>query len=141
MEVGHVRNQLRGAIEAARARAQARREHVARAEKSFATFLERATPVLKGLASALRSEGIAFTLFTPEHALRLASDRSRVDFVELTLDATSDPPAVVLHSSYARGSRTLDEERPLSTGTWPHDITEEELLAQVLHALAPWLEK
>jgi hypothetical protein len=141
VEVGHVRNQLRGAIDAARHRAQARREHIAQAEQSFAAFLERATPVLRQLTTALRSESLAFTLFTPEHALRLASDRSRVDFIELTLDATADPPVVVLHSSYARGSRTLDEERPLATGRWPHEISDDELLAQLLQALAPWLER
>jgi hypothetical protein len=89
----------------------------------------------------MRAEGVAFTLFTPEHALRLASDRSRVDYIELTLDTDAQPPEVMLRTSYARGSRTIEEERPLKAGASPGEIAEEELLAKLLEALTPWLER
>jgi hypothetical protein len=141
LEVAHVRNQLRGAIEAARQQALARRQRLAAAEQSFAAFLERATPVLKQLTTALKAEGFAFTLFTPERALRLAYDRSRIDFVELTLETEGAEPGVLLRSSYGRGSRTVAEERPLKAGAAPDDITDDELLATMLQALAPWLER
>jgi hypothetical protein len=85
--------------------AQSRRQQISEAEQSYAGFLKAAEPVLRQLANALRVEGIAFTLFTPEQSLRLASDRSRVDFIELTLDTDTQPPAVMLRTSCARGSR------------------------------------
>ena len=141
MEVAHVRNRLRSAIERARQQAQSRRQQTTEAEQSYAGFLKVAEPVLRQLANALRVEGIAFTLFTPEHSLRLASDRSRVDFIELSLDTDLHPPAVMLRTSYARGSRTIEEERPLKAGATPDQISEEELLVVLLDALSPWLER
>lgn len=141
MEVAHVRNRLKQAIDAARQRAQARRQQVAGAEQAFEAFLLMATPVLRQLANALRVEGLLFTLFTPEHALRLASDRSRIDFVELSLDTNAASPGVVARISYARGSRTIDEERPVKPGSAPDAISEEELLAFLLETLEPWLER
>jgi hypothetical protein len=141
VEVAHVRNQLRIAIETARQKAQTRRQQIAEAEQAFERFIAMATPVLRQLAGAMRAEGLAFTLFTPEHALRLASDRSRVDFVELALDTSVTPPTVMARVSYARGSRTLDVERPLKPGSSPDTLTEEDLLAFILTALDPWLER
>ena len=141
MEVAHVRNRLRTAIDRARQEAQSRRQRVAEAEQEYAAFLKMAEPILRQLMSALRAEGIAFTLFTPEQSLRLASDRSRVDFVELTLDTNAQPPEVVLRTSHARGSRTLEEERPLKAGASPADVSEDELLSRLLETLAPWLER
>ena len=125
MEVAHVRNHLRAAIDRARQDAQSRRQRIAEAEQAYTAFLKLADPVLRQLTSALRAEGIAFTLFTPEQSLRLASDRSRVDFLELTLDSDAQPPQVVLTTSYARGSRTLEQERPLKPGASPDEISED----------------
>jgi hypothetical protein len=141
LEVAHVRNRLRNAIENARQRAQARRERTAEAEAAFTAVLDRATPILRHLTSALRAEGHAFTLFTPERALRLASDRSRVDFIELALDTTGDVPAVMGRISCARGSRTRDEERALKPGAPLETVSEEDILEFFLAALEPWIEK
>jgi hypothetical protein len=141
LEVSHVRNQLRQAIDAARQRAQGRRERSTEAQRAFEAFLTLATPVLRHLSHALRAEGLAFTLFTPEGALRLASDRSRVDFIELLLDRDADQPGVKARISYSRGSRTVDEERLLKPGIPADSVTEDELLAFMLDLLAPWLEK
>jgi hypothetical protein len=141
MEVSYVRLRLKSAIDGARTRATARRQRTAEAEKAFETFLAMATPVLRQLANALRVEGHSFTLFTPEGALRLASDRSRVDFIEVTLDTADDHPRVVARISYARGSRTRDEERTLKPGVPIESISEEDVLEFLLDALEPWLEK
>jgi hypothetical protein len=141
LEVAHVRNHLRAAIDRARQEAQSRRQRIVEAEQAYGAFLEMADPVLRQLTNALRAEGILFTLFTPEQSLRLASDRSRVDFVELTLDSDAQPPQVMLTTSHARGSRTLEEERPLKPGASPGEISEDELLARMLEALTPWLQR
>jgi hypothetical protein len=142
VEVSHVRIRLKRAIEAARERGQQRRQRVAAAERTYATFLEEvATPVARLLANTLKVEGYAFTVFTPGNGLRLASDRSRDDYIELALDATSDEPEVVGRISHTRGSRVLDEERPVKAGTPPEALTEEDVLTFLLEALGPWLEK
>jgi hypothetical protein len=127
---------------AAKQRAQTRRQRVADAEQAYAAFLENvATPVTRQLANALKAEGHAFTVFTPSNGLRLASDRGRDDFVEFSLDTGASPPQVMARISQRRGSRMVDEERPLKPGATPDAVTEDDVLDFLLHALEPWLER
>lgn len=142
MEVSLVRNRLKRAIDAARERSQHQRQRTTAAETAYATFLENvATPVMRQVANALKVESYAFTVFTPGGGLRLAADRGRDDYIELALDVTSDPPQVVGRISHARGSRTLDEERPVKPGAAPETLTEDDVLTFLLDALQPWLER
>ena len=126
----------------ARERARQRRERTAEAERGYETFLDNvATPVTKHVVTALRAEAHSFTLFTPAGGLRLADDRGRDDYVELFLDSASDPPQVVGRVRYTRGSRTITEERPIKSGAAPDALSEEDVLAFLLEALAPLLER
>jgi hypothetical protein len=141
VEVSLVRKRLKTAIDAARERGQQRRQRTADAERAFDAFLTNvATPVTRQVANALKAEGYSFTVFTPSGGLRLASEKTRDDFIELSLDA-SDPPQVIARISHSRGSRTIDEERPLTRGAAPEAVTEEDVLEFLVDALAPWLEK
>ena len=142
MEVAQVRKRLQGAVAAARQQAQQRRQRTAEAEKAYATFLEHvATPVTRQLATALKAEGHAFTVFTPGDGLRLASDRGRDDFIEFALDTTGPTPQVIGRISRSRGSRTIDEEKPVKPGASPEAITEDDVLEFLVTALEPWLER
>ncbi len=142
VEVSRVRNRLRRAIDDARDHAQQRRQHVAEAERAYQVFLDEvATPLVRQVANALKVEGYAFTVFTPGNGLRLASDRGRDDYIEFALDDANEPPQVVARISRTRGSRTIDDERPIKPGAAPDAITEEELLEFLLAALEPWLQK
>lgn len=142
MEISTVRNRLMRAIDAARERGQQRRQRAAEAEQAYAVFLrDVATPVTRMLANALKVEGYAFTVFTPGGGLRLASDRGRDDYIEFALDTASATPQVVGRVSHTRGSRTLDEERPVRSGAAPDELSEEDVLAFLLEALEPWLER
>ena len=142
MEVSEVRRQLKHAIDRAKARAQQKRENAAAAERAYATFLEEiATPTIRMLASALKAEGYPFTVSTPSGGLRLASDRGRDDYIELTLDGSGVKPAVVGRIRRTRGSRTLEDERPIKTGAAPEDLTEADVLSFLVDALEPWLER
>ncbi len=115
---------------------------MAEAERAYTSFLDEvATPLVRQVANALKVEGYAFTVFTPGGGLRLASDRGRDDYLEFALDDTGDVPQVVARISRSRGSRTLDEERPIKPGVAPDGITDDELLEFLLDALEPWLEK
>ena len=142
MEVSQVRRRLKSAIDAARSQAQQRRERTAEAERAYEVFLnDVATPVARQLANALKVEGYAFTVFTPGSGLRLASDKSRDDFVDFTLETSGDRPHVIARISRQRGSRTLDEERALKDGAPPESLTEDDVLDFLIDALAPWLER
>ena len=142
VEVSEVRRQLKHAIDRAKARAQRKRNDAAEAERAYATFLEEvATPTTRMLASALKAEGYPFTVSTPSGGLRLASDRGRDDYIELTLDGSGEKPTVVGRVRRTRGSRTLEDERPIKAGAAPQDLTESDVLWFLVTALEPWLER
>ena len=142
MEVSEVRRQLRHAIDRAKARAQQRRQQVADAERAYAAFLEDvATPTTRMVASALKAEGYPFTVSTPSGGLRLASDRGRDDYVEFELDGGGANPTVIGRVRRTRGSRTLEEERPVKAGAAPQELTHEDVLAFLVGALEPWLDR
>lgn len=141
MEISHVRKRLLHAIDSARARAQTRRESRAAAERGFETFLEMATPLVRQVASSLKAEGYAFTVSSPQGGLRLAADRGRDEFIDFGLEDAEDAPGVVARISHTRGSRVIDEERPVKRGAPADAITEDELLEFLLDALSPWLER
>ena len=142
MEVSQVRKRLKMAIDGSRERAAKRREHVAEAQRAYEQFLtEIAIPMAKQLANAMKVEGYGFTVFTPGNGLRLAADRGRDDFIDLTLDSTGERPEVMARVSQQRGSRTLDEEVPVKRGAHPEEISEDEFLDFLLGALEPWFER
>lgn len=140
MEVSQVRKRVQGAIATARQQAQVQRQAAADAERAYEKFLQDvAIPVARQVAGALKAEGLGFTVSTPGGELRLAADRGRNDFVEIALDTSARPPQVVGRISYTRGSRTIDEERPVKAGASPDALSEEDVLDFLLDALEPWL--
>jgi hypothetical protein len=126
----------------ARDRAQRRRQLAADAETAYDSFLSNvATPLVKQIANALQAEGYAFTLSTPGRGLRLALDRGRDDFIELALETDADEPTVIGRIRRTRGSRTIEEERPVKRGASPDHVSEQDLLDFFESALQPWLER
>ena len=107
--------------------------------KNNEAFLDRiAIPVFKQVANVLRVEGYLFTVFTPGGSVRLMSDRSTEDYVELELDTTDAEPAVNGRTSRSRGRRVLTSEAPIGA---PARLTEEDVLAFLLKALEPLVER
>ena len=142
MEVSEVRRQLIHAMDRAKTRAQRKREDAATAERAYAAFLDEvATPTTRMVASALKAEGLPFTVSTPSGAVRLASDRGRDDYIEVALDSSGDTPIVVGRIRRTRGSRTIDDERPIKAGAAPQDLTDADVLQFLITALEPWLER
>ena len=130
------------AITAARGRAQARRQQADEATRAYGAFLQNvAAPVLHQVAGALKAEGYPFTVFTPGDGVRLASDRGRDDFVEFALDTSGDRPQVIGRISQSRGSRRLEEERPVKADVPPDALSEEDVLDFVIQALERWLAR
>jgi len=142
VEVSHVRKRVQAAMAAARERAQRRRERASEAETAYDGFLTQvATPLVRQIVNALQAEGYAFTLSTPGRGLRLALDRGRDDFIELALETDADEPTVIGRIRRTRGSRTIEEERPVNRGASPHQVSDQDLLDFFENALQPWLER
>jgi len=141
VDVPEIRRRLRGAIEKARHAAAERRVRTDAAARDYEAFLgQRATPLFHQFAGALNAEGYAFKVFTPAASIRLAADRSPEQFIELSLDDTSDPPAVVGRTTRGRGRRTITSERPI--GSTPiADLTEEDVLAFLVEEIVELIER
>lgn len=142
MEIPDVRRRLRAAIENARRAADERRARSDAAARDYQVFLEqRASPVFHQLAGALKAERYAFKVFTPAASIRLASDRSPAEFIELSLDDTSDPPAVLGRTTRGRGRRMTSTERAIGNGAPIADLTEEDVLTFLLEGITSLLER
>lgn len=140
MEISLVRKRILSAVAAARTRALERRQRSDDAEREYAVFLrDVASPLVQQIATALKAEGHPFTVFTPGDGLRLAYDRGRENFVEFALDTSGERPQVIGRISQTRGSRRLEDERPIKPDASPAEVTEEDVLEFVMQALVPWL--
>ncbi|MBI1875375.1 MAG: hypothetical protein HYS05_16015 [Acidobacteria bacterium] len=134
MEVSDVRRRLQQELERGRVAHAERRARNDAAARSYADFLSRtATPVFRMLITALKAEGFGCSLFTPAASLRLASDRSGDDYIELVLDSEGDLPRPKLHISRTRGRQTLESERMIGEpGRAIGELTDEDVLEALL---------
>jgi hypothetical protein len=141
METADVKRRVVEAIDRAKRATQARRLRADEASKEFDTFLERiAVPLCRQVAAALKAEGYSFVTFSPSGAVRLASERSPEDYVELTLDTQGEEPLVIGHTRRGRGRRIIETERPLRHGP-VRDITEDDALNFLLKELEPFVDR
>ncbi len=142
IEVSEIRRRLRQAIEQVRRAAVERRARADAAARAYDEFLAQvATPVFRMFASALNAEGFRFNVFTPAGGLRLMSERSNDDFVELFLDAESDPPAVAARVNRGRGRRLVTAERPVREDTAVEHLTDEDVVEFLLAEIPAFLER
>jgi hypothetical protein len=141
MQISDVRKRVIHTIDRAKRTAVERRARADEASREYDEFLERvAVPVFRQIANVLRAEGYPFNVFTPGGSVRLMSDRSAEDFIELVLDSSGHELTVVGHTSRSRGRRVIESERPLASGAI-RDLTEEDVLAFVTGELEPFVER
>lgn len=125
----------------AKRRSADRRARADVASHAFESFLSRtAVPLFRQVANALRAERYGFNVFTPSGSVRLMSDTTAEDFIELSLDTTTDAPRVVGRTSRARGRRVVDSEQVVASGD-PESITEAELFAFLMTEIEPFVER
>jgi hypothetical protein len=142
MDIPEIRRRVRAAIEQARLDAAARRERSDAAAKSYEQFLTTwAVPAFNTMASALVAEGHRFKVTTPAGSVRLASERSPDDYVELTLDSSEDPPVVLGRTTAGRGRRTVTRERPVREGASPDALTDDDVVSFVLTEILTLIER
>jgi hypothetical protein len=139
METSDIRKRLNQTIERAKRQAAERRARGDDAARAFETFLSTiAVPLFRQVANILRSDGYLFNVFTPSGTVRLMSDRTAEDFIELSLDTVVDQPQVVGRTSHARGRRVLVSERAIGE---PGELTEEAVLEFLLKELEAFVER
>lgn len=140
LDVTEVRRRLVQTIDQIKKDAAARRAANDQAVVDYERFLaEIATPVCRHFVTALRGQGYGFRLSTPAGSVKLTSERSSGDEIELSFDAERRPPTVIGRVSYARGSRLLEEERPIVEGKLVGSTTEEDVLAFLLSVIPPFV--
>jgi hypothetical protein len=141
MEISDVKKRILQTIDSAKRVAAERRVRADRAGRDYETFLERtAVPMFRQVANVLRAENHAFTVFTPAGSVRLMSDRSTDDYIELALDSTGPDPLVMGHTSRGRGRRVVESERVVGSGK-PDELTEDDVLTFIAKELEPFVEK
>ena len=92
-----------------------RREHVAAAETEGHAVLDGlVSPLCRRVAAVLAAEGHRFEVSTPVGAVRLSRGATREEFVEIVLDTSRTPPALVGRAAWVRGRRVrqVAEQRP-----------------------------
>src|SRR4051812_8030311 len=126
MEISDVRRRTLQTIERARQQAAERRLRNDEATRAFGAFLNTiAVPLVRQVAQSLRAEGHLFSVFTPSGSVRLMSDRSTEDFIELFLDTEATPPRIVGRTRRSRGGRVLEAEEPLGS---PSELSDDDVL-------------
>ena len=139
MEVSDVRKRLLTTIDRAKRQAAERRARNDEATRTFDRVLNTvAIPLFRQVAGVLRAEQHLFTVFTPSASVRLSSDRSAEDFVEIFLDTSGDTPGVIGHTSRNRGRRILEFEQVIGV---PDTLTETEMLDFLLKAIETFVER
>jgi hypothetical protein len=143
IEVSEVRKRLLQTLEQGKRAGVQRRARLDAATRAYETFLtEVATPVFRMVAASLKAEGHAFTVFTPAGGLRLSSDRSAEDFIELFLDIDADPPQAAARVSRGRGHRLVNAERPIREGAAEvEQLTDEDVVGFLLAEIPAFVER
>jgi hypothetical protein len=97
--------------------------------------------VCQQVAAALTGEGHPYKVFTPAGAVRLASQRSADEFIELTLDSSSDPPEVMAQISRGRGRGRMTDERPLRPGVPVSELSADDVLEFLVREVVALVER
>jgi hypothetical protein len=142
MEISDIKRRVVETIERARRQAAGRRTRNDEVAREYETFLNQtAIPVFKQVSNVLRAEGFTFTVFTPggtAGSVRLMSDRSAEDYIELSLDTSGEEPMVSGRTGRSRGRRVIESEDAIGP---PATLTENDVLSFVLKALEPLVER
>jgi hypothetical protein len=142
MEISLVRKRLRDSIEDAQKNATARRAANREAIAAWEQVLERVvTPLLQQISQVLMSEGYTFRVITPAGTVRLTSERSADDYIEVGLDTSGPVPIVVARVNRTRGRERFNDEHIVASGDAIPGLSEERLLDLFTSMLGPFLER
>jgi hypothetical protein len=133
MEISDIRKRINAAIDRAKRVGADRRARTDEAARAYSAFLDTiAVPMFRQVANVLRAEGYPFGVFTPSGSVKLVSDRTAADSIEIVLDTSGDEPRVMGHTTRTRGNRVIESERPVGD---PATLTESDLLDFLMQEL------
>lgn len=143
MEISQVRRRTREAIEQWKRTSAERRIRQDAAARAWTEVLATTVvPIAHQLVQGLRAEGYSVGVFTPADRVRIGSERSGENYVELSLESDGGDGVLVARSSRQRGRETIAEERVVVRGADAiATLGEEEVLAHLLESLAKVLER
>ncbi len=139
MEIADIRKRINATIERAKQRDAKRRARTDEAARAYSTFLETvAVPIFRQVANVLRAESYPFGVFTPSGSVKLVSDRTAQDSIEIRLDTSGDAPQVIGHTTRSRGGRVIESERPVGN---PATLGEGDLLEFLMNELEGLIQR
>ena len=142
MEISLVRKRLRDSIEDARKNATARRAANQEAIAAWEQVLEQVvTPLFQQVSQVLKSEGYAFRVITPAGTIRLSSERSADDYIEVGLDTSGPVPVVLARVNRTRGRERFSDEHIVASGDAIPGLSDERLLDLLTSMLGPFFER
>ena len=139
-ELADLRRRVRQAIQDAKQQAAARRAARDEASAAWATAVaEIVEPAATNVAAALTGEGMPFRLDTPRGTIRLVSERSADDYIEIVLDDSDerDAPEVIGRTVRARGRQSVTVVEELLGP--PSQLSEDRVIVFFMNAIAPWV--
>ncbi len=142
METSDVRRRIKDSLDRARTRAAEHRTTNAKAEAAFEVFLQRSVvPVFQQVAGALKAEGYPYAVNTPAGSVRLVSEKSSSDFIDLRLDTSGQRPQVLVAVERSKGRERVSEEQPLKPGALIENLTEQDVLDAVARAIEMLIDR
>jgi hypothetical protein len=142
LEMVEVQRRLTHRLAELRRAAAERRGEAARAREAYELVLDaEIAPTVRQLAQVLKAQGYNFSVQTPAGAVRMVTERSADDFLEIALDVTRRPAAVLARVQYTRGRRLLDDERVVAEGEVIGALEAERVLQVLLDLIEPFVEK
>ena len=142
LDTAEVRKQLTHRLAELRKAQTQRRSATDAARTAFDTVVEREiAPTVRQFAQALKAEGFPFSVQTPASVVRLVSDRSSDNVIDIVLELGGRQPAVVVRSTYARGRHQLEDERTLAEGDGIAGVDGARVLAALLDLIEPFVER
>jgi hypothetical protein len=139
-ELADLRRRVRQAMQDAKQKAAARRAARDEASQAWATAVaEVVEPAATNVAAAFTGEGMPFRLDTPRGTIRLVSERSADDYIEIVLDDSDerDAPEVIGRSVRARGRQSVTVVEELLGA--PSQLSEDRVIAFFMNAIGPWI--
>jgi hypothetical protein len=135
-----LRRRVRQAMQDAKRKAAERRASRDAAAAAWATAVaEIVEPVSTNVAAAMTGEGLPFRLETPRGTVRLVSERSADDYIELVLDDADerDAPEVIGRTVRGRGRQSVTVVEELLGP--PSELSEDRVILFLMGALAPFV--
>ena len=140
-ETAQIRQRVRRMINQAKRTAEVRRARVAAESRDGERVLRQvAAPMFKTVAAALKAEGHPFRVSTPADAVRMSTEASGENFIELVFDTAGEQSELRGRVSRVRGHRLLVEEKVVSQGPAVGSFSDEDALAFLLSELGPFVE-